>query len=126
MYIYKRLLKGALIAVGAFLIGACVQQGNMRKASSGGHPVLNPSEKMQPCYECHKDVTPDIYKKWFDSRHGIGQVRCFQCHGGYDDLKVVPDVSKCSVCHTKAMEHCSTKDNSCWTCHNAHEFKASN
>ncbi len=122
----KKTVKMTIIGIVSFFsIAACAQYGNSpasENANPNGHSALSQSEKRQPCYECHKEVTPDIYEEWYNSRHGIAHVRCFQCHGGYDDLKVVPDVAQCSVCHMEVMDRCP-KDRPCWSCHSAHEFK---
>jgi len=85
------------------------------------HPDLDPDEKMQPCNACHVDVTPDLYEEWYNSRHGIAQVRCFQCHGNYDELVVKPGMQRCRVCH--AQDIAGHSDNkACWSCHPAHAF----
>ena len=86
-----------------------------------GHPALSEQDKMQPCYQCHMDVTPGIYKEWNASRHGIGQVRCFQCHGGYGDLKAEPDEGRCAVCHSREFSH-KPREKRCWDCHPSHLF----
>ena len=117
----------AMIVTGMLLMSVLVACGGTGKGPQAtkvqpkGHPQLSAAERLQPCYQCHKEVTPGIYEEWYESRHGIGQVRCFQCHGGYDDFKVVPDRSRCGICHMKALENCPP-DKSCWACHPAHEF----
>ncbi len=115
-------LIGLLLLIGLVACGGMQKGPHASQATKTGHPQLSAADKLQPCYQCHKEVTPDIYQEWYESRHGIGQVRCFQCHGGYEDLKVVPDRSKCGICHMKALENCP-KDKACWSCHPAHKFK---
>jgi len=85
------------------------------------HSSLSEEEKYQPCYQCHKDVTPNIYQEWYESRHGLDNVRCFQCHGLYDELKRVPDEAKCATCHGKEVGH-SVAGKTCWECHPSHKF----
>jgi len=86
------------------------------------HPAVTEQEKLMPCFECHKTATPKIYTEWFESTHGIANVKCYQCHGTYEDLKKVPDVSACAVCHQEAFGHSEGK--MCWECHPAHGFVA--
>ena len=85
------------------------------------HPKLNDQQKLTPCATCHKKVTPDIYKEWFDSVHGIGNVKCYQCHGTYEDFHVTPKEKNCAVCHN-AQYNKKPKDKACWDCHPAHHF----
>ncbi len=86
------------------------------------HPELTEQEKLQPCFECHKEVTPDIYSEWQESLHGIGMVKCYQCHGTFENMKRIPETSNCRVCHAAQMEKCP-QDKKCWSCHKAHTFK---
>ena len=91
------------------------------------HPELSPEEKMQTCRGCHKEVTPDIYNQWYNSRHGLDNVRCFQCHGTFEDFHKTPPVSKCAACHAKEVQHINVPENSpkktCWSCHPVHTFR---
>ncbi|MCB2180618.1 MAG: multiheme C-type cytochrome [Desulfobulbaceae bacterium] len=90
--------------------------------NSGGHPELTDQQKLIACSECHKSETPDIYDEWYQSLHGIGMVKCYQCHGTFENMAVVPQKSDCAVCHTAAMEKCPA-DKLCWECHTPHTFK---
>ena len=87
------------------------------------HPELSPEEKLQTCRGCHKEATPDIYNQWYNSRHGLDNVRCFQCHGTFENMKRVPDEAVCSVCHSGEF-HKKPAGSSCWQCHPAHAFHA--
>lgn len=91
-------------------------------AQKAVHPEVTEQEKLRPCFECHKTATPKIYTEWFESTHGIANVKCYQCHGTYEDLMKVPDVSACAVCHQEAFGHSEGKP--CWECHQAHGFVA--
>ena len=85
------------------------------------HPELSAQEKLMPCSACHRDVTPDIYQEWYNSRHGLDNVKCFQCHGTYENFEVEPSVGRCAACHAKEVAH-APKDKKCWACHPAHKF----
>ena len=98
---------------------------NMRATSTKvGHPPLSEQEMLIACSECHQKVTPKVYSEWYDSTHGIGQVKCYQCHGTYENLRVSPDmIQSCGACHTdKLGEH--TGKQTCWECHDVHSFLA--
>lgn len=85
------------------------------------HPELTEQEKLIACNQCHKDVTPEVYEEWYNSVHGIANVKCFQCHGTFEDFHVTPELKKCEACHAKEVAH-SPKDKRCWECHAAHRF----
>ncbi len=87
----------------------------------GSHPQLSQREMLTPCARCHRDVTPDIYKQWYDSVHGIANVKCFQCHGTYENFRTQPDETSCAACHN-AQYLKRPKDKKCWDCHPAHNF----
>ena len=94
-------------------------------SKTGKHPEITEQEKLVACDECHQKATPDIYKQWFDSLHGIGMVKCYQCHGTFENFNVEPAVSVCATCHEKMVEKCP-KDQKCWACHKPHSFKRAN
>ncbi len=106
-----------------FMAG-CAGAGHNQASTSGatGHPALSEQEKLVACSDCHMDVTPDIYKQWFNSRHGLDKVKCFQCHGTFEDMKVSPDETSCAACHN-AQFHTTVKGRTCWTCHPEHGFR---
>ncbi len=90
-----------------------------------GHPQLDEQETYVACSDCHRDVTPEIVEQWENSAHGIGLVKCYQCHGSYDNMMRVPAVSNCSICHEdKVSNH--TEGKVCWQCHAAHGFAGHN
>jgi len=91
------------------------------KATVEKHPELSPQEKLIACSQCHMQATPDIYKEWFNSVHGIANVKCFQCHGTFENFHVTPEMKKCEACHAREVAH-SPKGMSCWSCHPEHKF----
>lgn len=117
----RKIIISILLAASAALVSCAARQAG--QADSSGHPDLTEQEKLIACSECHKNETPGIYDEWYQSVHGIGMVKCYQCHGTFENLAVVPDTSNCAICHSAAMEKCPT-DKVCWECHTAHTFKA--
>jgi len=87
-----------------------------------GHPEIEEEMKLLPCSQCHKIATPKVYKEWYASTHGIGNVKCYQCHGTYENFAKVPKVSRCATCHAGHVES-RTKKVACWDCHLAHRFR---
>ena len=107
-----------IMFVGILLLGV----GNALKAAEKkGHPELSEQEMLIPCAQCHQEVTPMIYNEWYQSRHGLDNVKCFQCHGTYENFELKPSVGRCASCHAKEVEH-SPKDKDCSVCHPAHKF----
>ena len=88
-----------------------------------GHPKLSEQEQYIACDECHQETTPEVHKQWFDSRHGIGMVKCYQCHGSFENFRVTPTRQDCAVCHESLMNKCP-QDRPCWQCHVPHSFTA--
>ena len=85
------------------------------------HPEVSEQEKLMPCFECHKEATPDIEKEWYNSRHGIANVKCYQCHGTFENMEKEPSDDRCYVCHAGAKNH-TKPGKACWECHPAHNF----
>lgn len=92
--------------------------------SDAGHPQLSEQEMLIACSECHKKTTPPVYNEWYASTHGIGSVKCYQCHGTYENLQKTPDMTQsCGSCHAdKLGDHSGTQ--TCWECHDVHSFSA--
>jgi len=124
----RKLLRLGLLLIMFSVASACTA-GTSRtgtegiKSSGPSHPQLSEQEKLTPCAQCHNDVTPDLYKQWYDSVHGIANVKCFQCHGTYENFRVEPDETNCAACHN-AQYLKRPKDKKCWVCHPAHNFFA--
>ncbi len=121
----KPIFLAALLSMG--VLAACaVEKGPSSYSPSGvkaDHPALSEAEKLTPCFECHKEATPELYTEWYQSGHGLDSVRCFQCHGTYENMKRVPDEAVCSVCHSGEF-HRKPAGTSCWQCHPEHSFSA--
>lgn len=86
------------------------------------HPELSAQEQYIACSECHKEATPDVYQQWFDSRHGLDMVKCYQCHGTFETFRKTPTREVCATCHEKMMKKCP-QNKPCWSCHVPHGFK---
>ncbi len=106
------------------IVGTCadVQGAKSKVSKTSNHPEITEQEKLTDCAECHQQATPDVHKQWFDSSHGIGMVKCYQCHGTYENFKKTPAISDCAVCHANMVGKCP-KDKPCWACHTPHSFK---
>jgi hypothetical protein len=104
------------------LTWTCAQSFGASAPATGKHPEITEQEKLLPCAECHQQATPEVYDQWFNSLHGIGMVKCYQCHGTYENFTVEPAVSVCATCHEKMIAKCP-KDKKCWACHIPHSFK---
>lgn len=123
-YLVYTLLLLSLIATGACAYNtASPEQENQASAqNTSSHPPLSEQDKLKPCSQCHQQATPQIYEQWFHSTHGIGKVKCYQCHGTYENLRTTPQQSTCGVCHAKQVAS-APEDTSCWQCHPAHSFR---
>lgn len=98
---------------------------NLRADDKVMHPELSEQEMLVSCADCHREVTPEVEKQWFDSVHGIAMVKCYQCHGTFESFTVTPTRQNCGTCHTNMLEKCP--DNKpCWECHIPHSFKEKN
>ncbi|OAG28046.1 multiheme C-type cytochrome [Thermodesulfatator autotrophicus] len=119
-----------LFLLSAFLAGgvivACAPKGqapmeDVQAKQSLTHPPLTEQEKLMPCASCHKEETPDIYDEWFHSAHGIANVKCYQCHGTFENFVVRPEPARCMPCHAEQVKT-APKGKSCEACHPAHKF----
>ncbi|ADW17541.1 hypothetical protein Despr_1378 [Desulfobulbus propionicus DSM 2032] len=89
--------------------------------SAGGHPPLSEQDQYIACDQCHAETTPELHKEWFDSRHGVAMVKCYQCHGTFETFRVTPQPQDCAACHENMMHKCP-QDKPCWQCHVPHSF----
>ena len=89
---------------------------------AAGHPALSAQDMLIPCSSCHQEVTPGVYSEWYASTHGLDNVKCYQCHGTYENLSVTPDMDRsCGACHANKLgDH--TGNRLCWDCHTPHSF----
>ena len=92
-----------------------------RENIAADHPELEEQEQLIGCSDCHRDMTEEIFETWYASSHGIGGVKCYQCHGTYEDMKVAPPMTNCEICHGGMMSK-QTEGQVCWSCHPAHAF----
>ncbi len=80
------------------------------------------------CSDCHRDVTPDIWDAWDESRHGKVNFGCYICHGdGEEVFHAKGTDERCSGCHAgQEVNFEKTKMKSCFDCHNGHSLKFHN
>lgn len=101
-------------------------QQTVQKAQHPGYPENKDELEATTCRECHSQVTPEIYKEWAQSKHGVDNVRCFVCHGDFKNFKKTPSVETCRGCHAKQysqiMLPTGKSDKTCWSCHPAHRL----
>ncbi len=95
--------------------------GEISPTPASQHPELSEQEKLIACSSCHQEVTPEIYEQWYNSVHGLDNVKCFQCHGTYENFSVVPKMDKCATCHVEQLRK-MPPGMTCWQCHPAHKF----
>ena len=107
---------------GLLFLSTWVSGGSDMDAS---HPELSEAEMLIPCSTCHQENTPDIHQQWYDSVHGVGMVKCYQCHGTFETFKVTPTIQDCAVCHNGLTKEDHTEGKLCWECHAPHLFKVS-
>lgn len=116
----KRQILSVLTLAGILTLVAC--SGMQMTSTTTGHPPLSEQEMLIACSECHQTVTPKAYEEWHASTHSIGSVKCYQCHGTYENLLKTPDMAQsCGSCHAdKLGDH--TENKTCWECHDVHSF----
>lgn len=117
----KRKMVMLVMLAAAALLSAGICGASENKGQTGAHPPLTTQEQLVACSECHQTATPSVYDEWFQSLHGIAMVKCYQCHGTFENLAVVPNTGSCGACHSGAMEKCPP-GKLCWECHKAHLF----
>lgn len=108
-------------------LAACGSLQLSKEEKSEGHASLTEQQKLISCSECHKETTPEIYTQWFDSTHGLGGVKCYQCHNTFGNIQKRPDVNQsCNSCHTDMVGNVDHTEGlaTCWECHDPHSFSA--
>ena len=118
----------AVLAVGLLLTGlafgmAVAAPAKKAAKPAPAHPKLSAVEMLVDCAECHKEATPEVEKQWYDSKHGLAMVKCYQCHGTFEKFTVTPARETCAACHAGQLKKC-TQDKACWQCHLPHSFTA--
>ena len=132
----KLLVAAAVLAVVAAVVGCATKTPPAPETVSppspakavpvaAEHPQLSEQETYIACSDCHRDVTPEIVDQWWGSGHGIGNVKCYQCHGTYENMMRVPDMANCAICH-EAQVSGHAEGKTCWQCHPAHGFSGHN
>ncbi|MEN8150664.1 MAG: hypothetical protein ABFS86_12650 [Planctomycetota bacterium] len=89
---------------------------------AAAHPEIEEEMKLTPCAQCHKIATPKVWKEWHESTHGIGNVKCYQCHGTYENFAKVPEMNRCATCHAGHVTS-RMKKVACTDCHVSHRFR---
>ena len=120
-------LSVVLIFLLSFGLAACGAMQSEKMVEKKGHPSLTEQQKLIACADCHKDSTPKVYKEWYSSTHGIGNVKCYQCHNSFEELTVNPDIGQsCNSCHTDKVNDPDHTEGlaTCWECHQVHSFSA--
>jgi hypothetical protein len=119
-----------VIALGAGLVfcGLALGVGSGAAAkkevkAAAAHPELSAQEMLIDCAECHKEATPAVEKEWYDSKHGLAMVKCYQCHGAFENFALTPARDTCAACHADQMNKCQ-QNQACWQCHAPHTFAA--
>ena len=116
----KTILSGLFLALLGFaLLAVTAVAGDKEKK---GHPQLSTQEMLTDCADCHREATPAVEKQWFDSKHGLAMVKCYQCHGTFESFTVTPTRATCGTCHADMLQKCA-QDKACWECHVPHAFK---
>lgn len=88
------------------------------------HPEIDLTGATE-CRDCHRIVTSEIHEQWFESKHGINNVLCVTCHGGFDNFVKSPPPTRCAACHAAQTDSLSTpfmKGKTCFTCHEPHQL----
>ncbi|HBT97693.1 MAG TPA: multiheme C-type cytochrome [Desulfobulbaceae bacterium] len=114
----------AILAAGLLFSGlALAAPAEKAVKTAPSHPELSAQEMLVDCAECHKEATPQVEKEWYDSQHGLAMVKCYQCHGGFENFALTPPRDACAACHADQMTKCP-QDKTCWQCHVPHTFAA--
>jgi len=116
-----------LLFCAALLISACAVNSQnfseknadtkMKKAAE--HPIEMGNKD---CSECHSEMTPDLYKEWEKSMHGLAMVKCQVCHGSQDNFVVATPNETCRGCHPGEYSHNPKPEKNCSSCHLEHSF----
>ncbi len=114
-----------LIAILALAACAAQMQSTVQVVQIDGvaaeHVDLDEWEMLTPCSDCHREETPEIVDSWYASTHGIANVKCYQCHGTYEEMQRVPAMKRCAACHEDKVSS-PLQGKTCWDCHPAHNF----
>ncbi len=113
-----RLAMGVVLLAGVLALGVAFAA----DAPKAEHPVG--MGRAKDCAACHEKGTPEIFKEWFSSSHGLFNVKCVVCHGSVgEDFAIQPSMARCVSCHADqlaSMSGSAMKGKTCFTCHPAH------
>lgn len=78
----------------------------------------------QNCQDCHQKETPNVYKQWLGSKHGINNVKCGICHGDALNYRARPDRTVCIGCHSQQVNNMPPDAlvTNCSFCHKSHWY----
>jgi len=95
-------------------------------------PTVHPDvgESTETCMTCHADATPELYRRWYESAHGLNNVECFVCHGDRTErFTPAPTTERCGACHSAQLESMGSLSRwvgmegaSCFACHPPHRL----
>jgi len=113
-----------VLMLGVLMVLLFAVSGWARGTANDVHPELDEQDMFVACADCHKDVTPDVTRQWYNSVHGIAMVKCYQCHGTFETFQVSPGKANCATCHADQIDKEMAQGALCWECHLPHSFKA--
>lgn len=58
----------------------------------------------EECLGCHRQVTPNIFVQWNQSKHGMNSIYCDSCHGPNHEALIWPTGQQCKTCHQTQVE----------------------
>ena len=115
----NKMVAALVVLAAVAVLAACTMATSGKRQA--GHPALSAQAMLIACDQCHMEKTPTVYQQWYDSTHGLDNVKCYQCHGTFENLKRTPELASCNACHADKMgDHRAGQ--LCWECHTAHTF----
>lgn len=87
------------------------------------HPAVGAE---QDCADCHRTGTPEAFRAWEESAHGLALVKCVVCHGSTGkDFRARPAAASCQGCHPlQAATGARPGARDCFGCHAPHALTA--
>lgn len=104
----------------SFIAAVHLQAGGKRGVAK--HPEVDFSIS---CQECHAEQTPQIFKEWKESKHGVMNYGCYMCHGdGVEEFSSKPGSERCTACHSpQSVDFGQLPVKNCFDCHQGHSLK---
>ena len=119
----KRFCTAAVIATSVLILSALATVADERAVELTEHMEVAATDT---CDGCHAEITPEIHQQWFNSKHGMLNVKCFVCHGAIgEDFMFKPSPDRCVGCHFEQVESLDTpfmEGKSCFSCHPPHQL----